>query len=166
MSLASSHADELLELLCELELDPRQLRRDPRGEGWLPEPARVWLRADPTLVELVLEFSKTESMLFDEARVAPDNFFTARVLRQLPDEQPVRKDLRRRILGFSYLGAAAVAGAALTPSSWFEADTWLSTPWHQWLDAVSVGGIGFGAALAVSAAAVLWVGDSGEPLNA
>ena len=166
MSANFSRADDLFELLLELELDPRQLRRDPRGTEWLPEQARAWLLADPTLLEVVLEFSETESLLFDEARAAPDNFFTARVLRQLPDDKPVRRHVRRRILGFSYLGAAAVAGAALTPSSWFEADTWLSTPWHQWLDAVSVGGIGFGVALAVSAAAVLWAGDSNEPLNA
>jgi hypothetical protein len=121
---------------------------------------------DPALLEVVVDFAETECMLFSEAHLGPDSFFTARVLTQLPDEKPLRRDLRRRILGFSYLGAAAVAGAALTPSDWFEADSWLSTPWHQWLDAISVGGIGFVIALAVSAAAVLWSGDGGEPLQA
>jgi hypothetical protein len=166
MSANSPRADELLELLCGLELEPRQLRADPEGQAWLPDLAREWIEAEPQLIEVVREFSETECMLFDEAREAPDAFFSARVMEKLPEDTPIRVDLRRRILGLSYVVAAAVAGAALTPSTWFEAEDWLSGPWHEWLDAVSVGGVAFVVALIVSAVAVLWAGDGEEPLQA
>ena len=166
MTPTESRADQLLEMLCELELELSVLRRDPTGESWLPDSARAWIADDPSLREVVLEFSETECILHEEARAAPDGFFTARVLAQLPQESPIRADLRRRILGMSYLFAAAVAGAAMTPSSWFEAEGWLSRPWHEWLDAVSVGGVAFILALAVSAVALVWTDDAGEPLQA
>jgi hypothetical protein len=161
-----SRADQLLELLCELELDVAVLRRDPAGSGWLPEQARAWIESDAALREVVLEFSETECILYEEAQASPDGFFAARVMSQLPEEIPVRTDLRRRILGMSYVFAAGVAGAALTPSSWFEAEGWLSAPWHEWLDAVSMGGAAFISALAVSAVAVFGAGDGGEPIRA
>lgn len=123
-----SDASRLEEILVELEVSPAELRRDPRGESWLPAEARALVEADPECERALREFVRDELELLgalEAPTVAPpaaDPFFTARVVDALPRSWvPHRLSPRRRlvVLGLFHLIAVALAllVLALAPES-------------------------------------------------
>ncbi len=161
--------------LCELELEPAQLRADPRGASWLPASLRRAADADPELSTLVAQFVDEELALFDDAAVVDDTCFAARVMARVPVERGVDRGRRQQILMFAYLCAGFVAAtwffgtrAAAEPmgidsgqSTWAARwGDWWGDSWHAWLDALSVGGVAMVLALAVSLAGLLWPSEA------
>ena len=151
-----SDVDALYDCLDGLELTPTLLRRDPEGRDWLPEPWASRVAASAELRAALGEWVDAEVELFDGARGPSDALFTARVMAQLPDEPAVDAARRRRILLVGYLAAAFVAGTLALPEGLFDASGVLMDSWHRWLEALSMGGALLTAALAVSAAALVW----------
>lgn len=105
------------ELLADLDVEPAALRSDPRGEHWLPEPARVLADADPDCARAVRSFVQHERALFEQAEVGGDPFFTARVLQCLPAPlrfTGLRPAGRAALLALFHVMALAVAYAVFT----------------------------------------------------
>lgn len=109
---SSPRVDALESMLDELELSASTLRRDPRGETWLPASAQRWCDEEPECRRAVERFVQTERELFDEADAGIDPFFTARVLGDLPRPLAwtgLTPRRRMAVLGAFHLAAAIVA---------------------------------------------------------
>lgn len=148
--------------LCELELEPQQLRRDRHGATWLPADLLEAMRRDERLGFELQQFVDEELAMFDEASLGDDAWFTARVMAQLPAggeaDAGIDPARRRALVGLGYLAAAAVCGAWLLQiglAAESASEFWQSS-WHAWVEAISVGGLALGVALVVTAAGLLW----------
>lgn len=106
--------DRFVEQLCELELDPQQLRSDPRGERWLPTSMRRMVEDDPACARELEEFVAMELALHD-VHEPSDAFFTRRVMDQLPELEAVDDRRRTWILASAYALAIGVAYLLLGP---------------------------------------------------
>lgn len=151
--------DRLESMLVELELSPDVLRRDPSGDTWLPEAARVLVKANPACREALDEFVAGELHLWtassEQAMLPPvDPFFTARVVGALPGPRSgTRLSPRRRalVLGLFHVIAGLLACVVVTmvPEStarWAEQAhsmlAWGSESGSLWLAATAIAGAG------------------------
>lgn len=110
----SESLDRFIEQLCELELDPEQLRSDPRGERWLPSNLQRMVAEDPACARELDEFVAMELALGD-VHEPSDAFFTRRVMERLPELEAVDDRRRTWILASAYALAIGVAYLLLGP---------------------------------------------------
>ena len=117
MNDAVDPVDRFLEGLCELELEPEQLRRDPHGDTWLPGSLRAML-ADPATGEAcgleLREFVAMELALRDGPEPS-DAFFTRQVMDRLPEIEAIDERRRTWILASAYALAIGVAYVLIGP---------------------------------------------------
>jgi hypothetical protein len=154
----SAELDDFVDRLCELELDPDELRRDPEGRAWLPKPMREQVASDPAYARALDEFVQMELALHDVHEPC-DAFFTRSVMNQLPELEAVDDRRRTWILASAYALAIGVAYVLIGPllgsgeiNGWFE-------PLHDWYreHAVEAGGMWMTVALLLTAAALVVV---------
>lgn len=128
----SAALDRFVDQLCELELDPEQLRVDPRGEQWLPASLRRMVREDPACAQELAEFVAMELSLHD-VHEPSDAFFTRRVMDSLPEIEAVDDRRRTWILASAYALAIGVAYVLLGPLlSSGEIASFVSDSLHGW----------------------------------
>lgn len=164
-----STVDRFVERLLELELDPRTLHDDPRGETWLPADLRAEVEQDPACARELDEFVATELALFD-AREPSDAFFTKRVMQQLPELDAVDDRRRTWILASAYALAIGVAYLLLGP--WLGSAELgaslesLRSALDQYAIEASGAGLAIGGLLLVAALLVLPLGAGRRPADA
>lgn len=112
--------DRLDSILAELEVSPAELRRDPWGDGWLPDDARALVQERAQCRAALQEFVEGELELWaalPEPTPTVDPFFTARVVDSLPSPRlgtrlpPLR---RAMLLGSFHVVAGVLAYLVLT----------------------------------------------------
>jgi hypothetical protein len=148
----SESIEHFVEQLCELELDPELLRRDPRGERWLPASMRRMIEADPACARELEEFVAMELALYD-VHEPSDAFFTRRVMSKLPEIEAIDDRRRTWILASAYALAIGVAYLLLGPLlSSGEIATFFE-PMHDWYHgwALEAGGMWIALVLLVTA---------------
>lgn len=152
--------EQFIEQLCELELDPQQLRDDPSGETWLPASLRRMAAEEPECARELAEFVAMELALH-QAHEPCDAFFTRAVMVRLPDVEAVDERRRTWILASAYALAIGVAYVLLGPllssvGGGGELAAW-TEPLHDWYHdhAVEAGGMWMVAALLLTAAALV-----------
>ena len=113
--------EALREALCDLDVEPSAVQRDPSGATWLPAELHAWCQADDACAEELREFVAAELLLSRlSAGERPDPFFTARVVRALPQRfVGSRLSPRGRAIVLSASWAAAGA-AAYGVLSWLQ----------------------------------------------
>lgn len=152
----SSRIDDFVEQLCELDLDPRQLRADPSGASWLPESLRRMVAEDHECARELAEFVEVELELYDFQEPC-DPFFTRRVMDQLPELEAVDDRRRTWILASAYALAIGVGYVLLGPLLGSgEVASWVA-PLHDWYHqhAVEAGGVWMVALLLLVSAALV-----------
>lgn len=153
----SERLDQFVERLCELELDPQQLRDDPTGERWLPGSLRRMVAEDPECARELAEFVAMELALA-HVHEPCDAFFTRAVMVRLPTVEAVDDRRRTWILASAYALAIGVTYVLLGPllGSSGELAAWME-PLHDWYHdhAVEAGGVWMIAALLLTAALVI-----------
>jgi len=75
------HAQALQDWLISSEIHLSVLRKDPRGDGWLPTEYRRWVQKDPACRDILEDFVATELEVSDSVRMNGDALFTDRVLK-------------------------------------------------------------------------------------
>jgi len=120
VSPGPSPVERLESILVELEIGPDQLRRDPSGDGWLPEEARTLVQSSSECREMLEDFVDGELELWGAVASADapsvDPFFTARVVESLPVPRSTGLSPRRRamVLGAFHVVAGLFAYLVLT----------------------------------------------------
>ncbi|MFO7564465.1 MAG: hypothetical protein R6X02_17595 [Enhygromyxa sp.] len=147
-----SAPDHFVEQLCELELDPELLRRDPQGERWLPAALRQMAKEDPACARELAEFVAMELALHD-VHEPSDAFFTRRVLDRLPEIEAVDDRRRTWILASAYALSIGVAYLLLGPLLSSGEISSFVAPVHDWFHerAIGAGGMWIALALLLSA---------------
>jgi anti-sigma factor RsiW len=155
--------EQFVERLCELELDPQQLREDPSGERWLPGSLRRMVAEDPACARELAEFVEMEIALH-QVHEPSDAFFTRAVMVRLPAVEAVDDRRRTWILASAYALSIGVAYVLLGPLlgsfgggvSGGELAAWME-PLHDWYHdhAVEAGGMWMIAALLLVAGALV-----------
>jgi hypothetical protein len=155
----SGELDRLRAFLDELEVDATTLRRDPRGETWLPEPARSWCEQNPACAAELQQFVSDELELFGLSDIGADPFFTARVVDELPE--PLRwtglsPNRRMLLLAAFHLAAGGIAYSVL---AWLTPEllTTAADTAHAWLGS-SEASAGTTVSWGAAVAAVVGVG--------
>jgi len=110
----SEALERFIDELCELELAPALLRRDPKGQGWLPASLRRMVREDPSCARELDEFVAMELALHD-GHEPSDAFFTRRVMDRVPELAVVDDRRRTWILASAYALAIGVGYVLLGP---------------------------------------------------
>lgn len=162
----SASLERFVEQLCALELDPEQLRRDPRGERWLPASLRRMAEEDPACARELEEFVAMELALFD-VHEPSDAFFTRRVMERLPEIEAVDDRRRTWILASAYALAIGVAYLLLGPLLSSGEIASFVEPVHDWVHsrALEAGGMWISLVLLV-VAGVLTLAPTGRRADA
>jgi hypothetical protein len=118
----TSDLERFVDALDELEVKRSDLARDASGRTWLPPELLRMSQEDPRCAAALVRFVACEREAFAGAAAAPDVWFCARVMRQVPDAVVLDAKRRQMILAIAYLSAAAVAcmawGQGLEISEW------------------------------------------------
>ena len=103
----------LYDALCELDVQPADVRGDPSGKTWLPDELRALVEADERCQKVLAEWIDEELEFFDSVKLRPDALFTDRVVKATEPEQiagaglePARRGL---VLAAAYALAAGLA---------------------------------------------------------
>jgi hypothetical protein len=148
---------DLADALVDLDVPPEQLRADPGGRTWLPDPLRALVDADPRAQAMLRRAVELELALHDQAAASSDPLFTARVLRALPPVERPRSDRRTFILAAAHALALGAAYLLIWPQ--YQAGRF--APWvgdaQSWLDGSmsALGSAGLAGVAALSLASML-----------
>ncbi|MEE9385295.1 MAG: hypothetical protein V3V08_17960 [Nannocystaceae bacterium] len=136
----------LRDVLLDVELDSGQLRIDPTGRTWLPAALRSEVERSAEARAQLARFVRTERELFDDARVATDPFFTARVVERLPASDVDHRGRRTLILATFHALAFGVAYVLVFP--WLNGDaSELPGAVHLWIESGAESGALWGLVL-------------------
>jgi len=126
---------EVVEALLAAEPSATQLRVDRDGRTWLSEHVYARCRTDPECRHVLAQFVEQERSLYDAARLPSDPFFTARVLRALPEVPSgvaLSPGRRLAILACFHMLAGLAGYVAVWSSApervlaWLEGAAWLA----------------------------------------